>query len=280
MVRCGVVVFVTDKSMQPIEIARAVEERGLDSMFVPEHTHIPTESVSPFMAGEIPEHYRRTYDPFVTLGACAAVTERILIGTGICLVTQRHPITLAKEVASIDQISNGRFIFGVGAGWNAPEVENHGVEFDKRWSVLRERILAMKTIWTEDEPEFHGEFVDFDPIWSYPKPVQPGGPPIWIGANSKYAPERIAEFADGWLPIRGRAGDADIEQVRAACEKNGRSFEDITLALFFPPMDEVGLLSQIELGYSEFIFGLPSAGSDELLPVLDDIAALAEKVRG
>jgi probable F420-dependent oxidoreductase len=241
---------------------------------------MPTESVSPFIPGEIPEHYRRTYDPFVTLAACAAATEKILLGTAICLVTQRHPITLAKEVATLDQISNGRFIFGVGAGWNPPEVENHGTKFDERWRVLRERILAMKTIWSEEEPEFHGEFVDFDPIWSYPKPVQKGGPPIWIGANSKYAPERVAEFADGWLPIRGRAGDADIEQVRAACEKNGRSFEDITLALFFPPTDDEGLSSQIELGYSEFIFGLPSAGSDEVLPVLDDIAALAEKVRG
>ena len=281
MTRCGVIIFATDKSMQPIELAKAVEERGLDSLFVPEHTHIPTNSVSPFLpGGEIPEPYRRTYDPFVVLAACAAVTERISLGTGICLVSQRHPITLAKEVATLDNISNGRFIFGIGAGWNKPEIENHGTAFEKRWAVLRERILAMKTIWTEDEAEYHGEFVNFDPIWSYPKPVQTGGPPIWIGANSKYVADRVAEFADGWLPIGGRAGGANIDQVREACEKRGRSFGDITLALFFPPMDEGEAREKIELGYSELIFNLPSEGADKVLPVLDDIAALADKLRG
>ncbi|MGE4617440.1 MAG: LLM class F420-dependent oxidoreductase [Gammaproteobacteria bacterium] len=281
MTRCGVIIFATDKSIQPIELAKAVEERGLDSLFVPEHTHIPTNSVSPFLpGGEIPEPYRRTYDPFVVLAACAAVTERISLGTGICLVSQRHPITLAKEVATLDNISNGRFIFGIGAGWNKPEIENHGTAFEKRWAVLRERILAMKTIWTEDEAEYHGEFVNFDPIWSYPKPVQTGGPPIWIGANSKYVADRVAEFADGWLPIGGRAGGANIDQVRKACEKRGRSFGDITLALFFPPMDEGEAREQIELGYSELIFNLPSEGADKVLPVLDDIAALADKLRG
>ena len=265
--------------MQPVELAKAVEERGLDSLFVPEHTHIPTDSASPFLPDGLPEHYRRTYDPFVVLGACAAVTERISLGTGICLVSQRHPITLAKEVASLDKISNGRFIFGIGAGWNKPEVENHGTAFDQRWAVLRERVLAMKTIWTEDEAEFHGEFVDFDPMWSYPKPVQAGGPPIWIGANSKYAAERVAEYADGWLPIGGRAGGATIDQVREACEKRGRPFDEISLALFFPPMDEAGAREKIDLGYSELIFGLPSESAEKVLPVLDDIAVLADKIR-
>jgi probable F420-dependent oxidoreductase len=272
MTRCGVIIFVTDKSIQPVELARAVEER---------HTHIPTDSVSPFLpGGEVPEPYRRTYDPFVVLGACAAVTESIALGTGICLVSQRHPITLAKEVATIDSMSNGRFIFGIGAGWNKPEVENHGTAFEQRWAVLRERVLAMKTIWTQDEAEFHGEFVDFDPIWSYPKPVQAGGPPIWIGANSIYVADRVAEFADGWLPIGGRAGGANLDQLRAACDKRGRSFDDITLALFFPPLDEGEARAQIELGYSELIFGLPSESADRVLPVLDDIAALADKLRG
>ena len=234
MVRCGVIIFPTDQSVQPVELAKAVEARGLDSLFVPEHTHIPIDSKSPFLpGGEVPEHYRRTYDPLVVLAACAAVTEKISLGTGICLVSQRHPITLAKEIASLDMISNGRVIFGVGAGWNKPEVENHGIAFEQRWAVLRERVLAMKAIWTEDEPEFHGEFVDFNPIWSYPKPAQAGGPPIWIGANSAYVADRVAEYADGWLPIGGRAGGATIEQLREACEKRGRSFDDITLALFF-----------------------------------------------
>ena len=277
---CGVIIFSTDQAMPPVELAREVEARGLDSFFVPEHTHIPVQSVSPFLPdGVVPEPYRRTFDPFVVLGACAAVTERIRLGTGICLVTQRHPISLAKEVATLDQLCGGRFIFGIGAGWNQPEVENHGVEFAARWRVLRERILAMKTIWSEDEAEFHGEFVDFDPLWSYPKPVQAGGPPIWIGANSKYAPARVAEYADGWLPIGGRDGEGSIEQLREACAASGRRFEDITLALFYAPMDETALREQMATGYSHFVFALPSADRDEVLPVLDEVAALAASLR-
>ena len=280
MLECGVIIFSTDKAMPPIELAKEVEARGLDSFFVPEHTHIPLDSNNPFLPGdELPEPYRRTYDPFVVLGACAAVTSRIKLGTGICLVTQRHPITLAKEVATVDRISNGRFIFGVGAGWNRPEVENHGVAFEQRWKVLRERILAMKTIWTEDEPEFHGEFVNFNKMWSYPKPVQAGGPPIWIGANSKFAAERVAEYADGWLPIGGRDGGGSIDQLRAACAARGRDFDEITLSLFFAPMEEAEARAQIELGYSHLVYALPSDGRDEVLPLLDKIAALADKLR-
>ena len=171
----GAIIFATDKSIQPIELATEIEGRGLDSFFVPEHTHIPTDTNSPFFPdGKVPDMYLRTYDPFVVLGAYAAVTESISLGTGICLVSQRHPITLAKEVATVDRLSNGRFIFGIGAGWNQPEVENHGVPFAKRWAVTRERILAMKQIWTKEEPEFHGDYVNFDKMWSYPKPIQKG----------------------------------------------------------------------------------------------------------
>jgi probable F420-dependent oxidoreductase len=278
---CGVMIFATDQSMQPVELAREVEARGLDSLFVPEHTHIPLDTHSPFFPdGKVPAPYLRTYDPFVVLGACAAVTERIKLGTGICLVSQRHPITLAKEVATVDRLSNGRFIFGIGAGWNKPEIENHGVEFEQRWKVVRERILAMKTIWREDEAEFHGEYVDFAPMWSYPKPVQPGGPPIWIGANSKYVADRVAEYADGWIPVGGRAGGASVEQLREACAKRGRNAEDITLALFYPPLDEAAVREQVAAGYSHLIFGLPSAPRDEVLPVLDQVAALAGRLRG
>ncbi|MEX2480255.1 MAG: LLM class F420-dependent oxidoreductase [Gammaproteobacteria bacterium] len=277
---CGVMIFATDESIQPLDLAREVEGRGLDSLFVPEHTHIPLDTHSPFFPdGKVPASYLRTYDPFVVLGACAAVTTRIRLGTGICLVSQRHPISLAKEVATVDRLSNGRFIFGVGAGWNKPEVENHGVDFERRWRVVRERILAMKTIWRDDEPEFHGEYVDFEKLWSYPKPVQPGGPPIWIGANSTFVADRVAEYADGWIPIGGRAGGASIDQLREACARRGRAFEDITLALFYPPLDEVELRQRLASGYSHLIFGLPSAGRDEVLPVLDKIAALAARLR-
>ena len=279
MVASGVIIFATDQSIQPVELAREIESRGLDSLFLPEHTHIPLDTASPFFPnGEVPPMYLRTYDPFVALGACAAVTDKIKLGTGICLVSQRHPITLAKEVATIDQLSDGRFIFGVGAGWNKPEVENHGTEFSKRWRVLRERILAMKTIWTEEEPEFHGEFVNFEKMWSFPKPVQKGGPPIWIGSNSKYVGERVAEYGDGWLPIGGRPGDGTVESVKAACTKRGRSYEDLDLALFLAPLHERELEEQLAFGYNHVVFGLPSDSREVVLPVLDKIMALKEKV--
>jgi probable F420-dependent oxidoreductase len=280
MARSGIIIFPTDETIQPVELAKAVEERNLDSLFLPEHTHMPLGSSSPFMPdGVVPEFYKRTHDPFVALAACAAVTERITLATGICLVIQRDPITLAKEIASLDRISNGRVLLGIGAGWNAPEVENHGVRFDQRWRVLREKIMAMKTIWSEDEPEFHGEFVNFDPMWSYPKPVQDGGPPIWIGANSKWVPDRVADYADGWMPINGRDGGGNVTLLRQACEKRGRDFSEITLGLFMAPNDEAELNARISEGYSEMIFGVPSAGRDAVLARLDEIAAIAEKIR-
>ncbi len=281
MVRCGIVLFPTDETIQPVELAQAVEDRGLDSLFLPEHTHIPVGSTSPFMPdGVLPEFYKRTHDPFVALAACAAVTKRITLATGICLVTQRDPITLAKEVASLDMISNGRVVLGIGAGWNAGELENHGTRFDLRWKVLRERIMAMKTIWREDEAEFHGEFVNFDPMWSYPKPVQSNGPPIWIGANSKWIPDRVADYADGWMPINGRAGGGSIEMLKAACERRGRDFSEITLGLFMAPMDEAEANARISEGYTEMIFSVPPKDRDSVLTQLDRIAALANKIRG
>ena len=280
MVRCGIVIFPTDETLQPVELARAVEDRGLDSLFLPEHTHIPVGSTSPFMPdGVVPEFYKRTHDPFVALAACAAVTERITLATGICLVTQRDPITLAKEIASLDMISNGRVLLGVGAGWNAGEMENHGTRFDTRWEILRERIMAMKTIWREDEPEFHGETVNFDPMWSYPKPVQDGGPPIWIGANSKWVLDRVADYADGWMPIAGRAGGGDIAKLKAACEKRGRDFSEITLALFMPPLDEGEVNKRIAEGYSEMIFGVAAEDRDSVLVQLDKISEFADSIR-
>ena len=281
MARSGIVIFPTDETIQPVALAQAVEERNLDSLFLPEHTHIPVGSVSPFLPdGVVPEFYKRTHDPFVALAACAAVTERITLATGICLVTQRDPITLAKEVASLDMISNGRVLLGIGAGWNAGEMENHGMRFESRWKMLRERIMAMKAIWSEDEPEFHGEFVDFDPMWSYPKPIQNGGPPIWIGANSKWVPDRVADYADGWMPVNGRAGGGDIEMLKAACDRRGRDFSEITLGLFMAPMDEAELNARITEGYTEMIFGVPAADRDSVLAQLDQIADLAEKIRG
>lgn len=277
--RFGVQMFPTDYAIQPVELAKAVEERGLDSLFFPEHTHIPASRATPFPGGgDLPKQYWHTHDPYVALGACAAVTERITLGTGICLVIERDPITLAKEAASLDMISNGRFVMGIGAGWNREEMENHGANYKHRWAEMREKVLAMKAIWSEDEPEFHGEYVNFDKMWSYPKPVQAGGPPIWIGANSKWVFDRVAEYADGWMPIGGM-GSGAMEQLEAACEKRGRKAQDITLALFGAPDDAEQLAGRVAQGFNELIFSVPSAGRDKVLPLLDKYAALAQAER-
>ncbi len=275
----GVTMFPTDYAIQPVALAKAVEERGLDSLFFPEHTHIPTSRATPFPGGtDLPKMYWHSHDPFVALSAVAAVTQRIKIGTGICLVIERDPITLAKECASLDMISDGRFILGIGAGWNREEMENHGANYPKRWAVLREKILAMKTIWAEEEAEFHGEWVDFDPIWSYPKPVQAGGPPIWIGANSKWVFDRVAEYADGWMPIGG-LGTGNIERMKEALAAKDRTIEDMDLALFGAPDSIEELRGRIDQGFDHLIFNLPSATEDEVLPLLDSYAELAAQAR-
>ncbi len=278
--RFGITMFPTDYSIQPVELARAVEERGFESLLFPEHTHIPASRITPFPGGtDLPEMYWHTHDPFVALAACAAVTSKIRLGTGICLVIERDPITLAKEVASLDLISNGRFILGIGAGWNREEMENHGANYSQRWQVVREKVLAMKAIWTEEAAEFHGEHVDFDPIWSYPKPVQTGGPPVWIGANSKWVFDRVAEYADGWMPIGG-LGSGNMERMEAALSARGRRIQDLHLALFGAPVDAEQLKGRIEQGFDELIFNLPSEPAQEVLTRLDALAEVVRSVRG
>ncbi len=279
MARFGVSMFPTDYAIQPVQLARAVEERGLDSLFFPEHTHIPASRLSPWPGGpDLPKEYWHTHDPFVALAACAAVTERILLGTGICLVIERDPIQLAKEVASLDVISGGRVILGIGAGWNREEMENHGASFKDRWPILREKVLAMKRIWSDENAEFHGKFVNFDPIWSYPKPVQAGGPPIWIGANTKWVFDRVAEYADGWMPIGGM-GAGGMQNLTAACQRHGRDVASIQLALFGAPTDEAGARGRLEQGFGDLVFNLPSDPADKTLPRLDRLAELARTLR-
>ena len=275
----GALIFPTEYSIQPVELAKAIEERGLDSIFVTEHTHIPASRRTPYPAGgDLPKEYSHTYDPLIMLTACAAVTERIKLGTGICLVVERDVLTLAKEVATLDRISNGRFLMGIGAGWNAEEMENHGIDYDTRWKVVREKILALKELWTKDEAEFHGEFVDFDPVWSNPKPVQPGGPPILMGANSKWSFDRIAEYCDGWLPIAGQDAGC-LPEIAKALIKRGRSMDEMTLAMFGVPPDEEFIQNKLEEGYTHLVFGLPPEGADKVLPLLDHYATVAEKMR-
>ncbi len=277
--RFGITMFPTDYSIQPVELARAVEARGFDGLFFPEHTHIPTSRATPFPGGgELPKQYSHTFDPFVALGACAAVTKHISLGTGICLVVQRDPIVLAKEAASVDLLSGGRFVLGIGAGWNREEMENHGADYGHRWDIVREKVLAMQAIWTQDEAEFHGTHVNFDPIWSYPKPVQPGGPPIWIGANSPWVFDRVAEYAHGWMPIGG-LGSGNLDRLKAACDKVGRRVDDVTLALFGAPEKIDALRGRIDQGFDELIFNIPSESAERTLAKLDQLAELVRTVR-
>ena len=279
MAEFGVQIFPTDQTIQPIPLAKAVEERGLDSLFFPEHTHIPTARTTPFPGGtDLPEWYWRTHDPFVALTAAAAVTKTIKLGTGICLVIERDPIVLAKECASLDVISEGRLILGIGAGWNVEEMENHGASFKDRWKIVREKVLAMKAIWTQDEAEFHGDFVDFDPLWSWPKPVQKGGPPIWMGANSKWVFDRVAEYCDGWMPIGG-SGSGGIENMAAAMAERGRDMATLDVGLFGAPLDEAQAASRLEQGFTHLVFGLPQSEPSAVLHRLDDIAGLVDKLR-
>lgn len=279
MANFGVQIFPTDQTIGPVELAKAVEERGLDSLFFPEHTHIPVSRATPFPGGgDLPDWYWRSHDPFIALTAAAAVTERIKIGTGICLVIERDPIVLAKECASLDVLSNGRFILGIGAGWNKEEMANHGASYKDRWKIVREKILAMREIWTRDEAEFHGEFVNFDPIWSWPKPLQAGGPPVWMGANSKWVFDRVAEYCDGWMPIGG-SGSGGMENMKAALEKRGRNMDDLTIALFGAPIDVDQLKGRMEQGFTDLIFALPQSTPDKVLKRLDQVADIVEQVR-
>ncbi|MCH9820066.1 MAG: LLM class F420-dependent oxidoreductase [Gammaproteobacteria bacterium] len=279
MAAFGVQIFPTDQTIQPIALAKAVEERGLDSLFFPEHTHIPTSRKTPFPGGtDLPEWYWRTHDPFVALAAAAAVTSRIKLGTGICLVIERDPIVLAKECASLDMISGGRLILGIGAGWNVEEMANHGASFEHRWAIVREKVLAMKAIWTEDAAEFHGKHVNFDPIWSWPKPVQPGGPPIWLGANSKWVFDRVADYCEGWMPIGG-AGSGAMVAMSAALAKRDRSMADLDVALFGAPANVEQATNRLEQGFKHLVFGLPQRSEREVLTQLDSIAKLVETLR-
>ena len=275
----GVLNFVTDYSMRPAELAVALEERGFESLWVPEHTHIPASRRSPWPGGpDLPREYWHSMDPFVALGAAAAVTTNLKLGTGICLIVERDPIVTAKEIATLDMISNGRFLFGIGGGWNSEEMENHGTNFRRRFRLLRERILAMKAIWTEEEAEFHGEFVNFDKIWSYPKPVQKPHPPIFMGGDGATTFDRVVEFCDGWMPIARGAGQEGvlvekIALLRKQAEEAGRdpSSIPVSLCVFAPPDPDI-VPRMEEAGVDRLIFFLPSEERDTVLPILDRYA--------
>ncbi len=278
---CGVTIFPTDYSISMPDLARAVEERGFESLWVSEHSHIPVSRRSPWPGGaDLPKMYCDTLDPFVALTAAAAVTTKIKLGTGICLVVERDPIHTAKQIASIDQISGGRFLFGIGGGWNEEEMENHGTRPDQRFKLMRERIEAMKAIWTEDRAEYHGELVDFDPIFMWPKPVQSPHPPIHVGGGFPGGARRAIRYGDGWFPIGGRDGDIAerLPLFREMAREAGRDPDSLEVSVFGAPPDEAAMARFRDAGISRVVIFLPPAKSEEILPLLDNHARVMESV--
>ncbi len=273
----GVTIFPTGYAMAPAELGVAVEERGFESIWVAEHSHIPASRRSPWPGGaDLPQMYYDTLDPFVALTAMAATTTTLKVATGICLTVQRDPIHTAKEVTSLDHVSGGRFLFGVGGGWNLEEMENHGTDPSRRWKLMRERVEAMKAIWTNDLAEYHGELVDFDPIHQNPKPVQRPHPPIHIGGSAPHGARRAARYGNGWIPIGGRGDDFpdQLAALEVECEKVGRSRAEIEVSLFGAPTDKSELSRLADGGLVRAIFGLPPVPGDKLVPILDKLATL------
>ena len=273
----GVFFFPTDYAIEVPELAKELEDRGFESMFLCEHTHIPTSRKSPFPAGgELPQHYIRTHDPFVALSFAAAATKKLMLGTGICLVIQRDPIVTANTIASLDMLSGGRFIFGAGGGWNLEEMENHGTDPKTRFKLMRERLLAMKAMWTEEEASFHGEYVNIETSWCYPKPVQKPHPPIILGGETVHTLRRIVEFCDGWLPRAGPAGAPaeTMAKLKAAADEAGRDMSTLTVTVFRPQPDAALLDEYAEAGATRVLLEMPSVGRDDALKKLDEYAAL------
>jgi probable F420-dependent oxidoreductase len=267
----GASMFFTDYSMPPGALARALEERGFESVWAPEHSHIPVSRRSPWPGGaELPKRYYDTMDPFVSLTAAAAATTTLRLGTGVCLVNQRDPIQTAKLVASIDQVSHGRFLFGIGIGWNAEEMENHGTVFATRAKLVRERIEAMKEIWTKSKPEYHGEFVNFDPIMAWPKPVQKPHPPVIVGGAFPQGARRALRYGNGWIPIAGRAPIEDsLRAFHQMAAEAGRDLAEVPVSTFGanPDLDEIRRYR--DLGVSRMVVTLDSEKEDAIMPVLD-----------
>src|SRR5215470_16125612 len=279
--KLGVAMFATDYAIRPDEFARACEERGFESVWFPEHTHIPASRRTPWpLGGDLPKDYWHTHDLFVSLMAAAAATKTVKIGSGICLVIEHDPIKLAKEVASLDQLSNGRVLFGIGGGWNVEEMENHGTPFNRRWRVLREKIEAMKAIWTEENAEYHGEFVNFDLIWCHPKPLQKPHPPILLGTLSSQGLQRVVRYCDGWIPglLPPKDLAAAMHSLYALAEQAGRPRRDIPVSIFGVGGEEATLRQYQELGVERAVLAVPSEGREQVLPLLDRYAALIPKL--
>jgi len=271
--------------MDAVQVVKAAEQRGLDSVTYPEHTHIPTSRRTPFPGpGELPKFYSELLDPFVVMAAAASVTTRIKLGTGVCLIPERDPIVLAKQSAALDVICKGRLFLEIGAGWNAEEMENHGTRLKTRWPVTRERILALKRIWNNAEAEFHGRFVNFDPIWCWPKPIQAGGVPVLLGSASPRSIERVMDFCDGWYapdlmsdPEYYRRG---ITTLREWARSAGRQLDDIHLSIQLGAVENAERARRLlEVGFTHLLFSIYPAPPDKTLSLLDHYAEIAETLR-
>jgi probable F420-dependent oxidoreductase len=282
--RVGASMFFTEYSMTPAALGRALEERGFDSVWAPEHSHIPLSRKTPFPGGgDLPKRYYDAMDPFVSLTAAACATKTLKIATGVCLLNQRDPIQTAKLVASIDQVSGGRFLFGVGVGWNQDEMENHGTVFASRAKLTRERIEAMKEIWTKAEAEYHGEFVNFDPIMAWPKPVQKPHPPVIVGGAFPQGARRALRYGDGWMPVAGRPMERELseraEEFKRMAAEVGRDPATVPLSMFGAPEDIDRLERLRDLGVVRVVVSLDSEKDDEILPILDRWADLIRRVQ-
>jgi probable F420-dependent oxidoreductase len=281
--RIGAAMFFTDYSMAPTELALALEERGFDSLWTPEHSHIPLTRKTPFPSGgDLPKKYYDVMDPFVTLGAAAAVTKTLLLGTGICLIAQRDPIQTAKQVASIDQISGGRFLFGVGNGWNEDEMANHGTAFASRHKLARERIEAMKEIWTKSKAAYHGEFVNFDPMMTWPKPVQKPHPPILVGGAFPYGARRALRYGNGWMPHRARPQYGDVQALlgkfREMAKEADRDPAEVPITIWGATENLDLLKRDRDDGVVRIVVSLDSGKADTILPELDRWATLIRQL--
>lgn len=265
-------------AIRPAELARWAEENGFEALYFGEHSHIPVDSHIPasIFPDGFPDWYKEFYDPFVSLAAAATATSRLKIGSAVCLVAQHDTIQLAKTAATLDRISAGRLLLGIGGGWNREEMANHGVSFADRWSVVREKVLAMREIWTHDEAEFHGDFVDFGCLWCWPKPARSGGPPVIMGAGSPATPARIAEYCDGWMPIDGTCDlERGLAEIRTAMQRTERRFEDLDLCVITGHSaegDDRRVAALLEMGFQRVSFFLAPAPPEIQWPILQALA--------
>jgi probable F420-dependent oxidoreductase len=280
--RFGLITYPTHNAIDPVALGQAAEERGFESLFFPEHTHIPTHSRRPGTEGERLERYAHAYDPFVALSMVAATTTRLKVGTGVCLVVQRDPIITAKEVASLDHLSGGRMLFGVGAGWNREEMTDHGVHPADRMAVLAERMHAMREIWTQDVASFHGRHVSFGPMWSWPKPISQPYPPILVGGNGPAVEDRVLDFGDEWFP-QGVTRDNVGAFARRAAALQRRAGElgrgPVPITLLGAQPQPISIEAYEAVGITRCLFTLPELGAEKMLPALDRLADLIAELK-